>query len=103
MPERGVSRRVTVKFDEIGEGGRLSRDAVQRSSVEEQAEAQVEESAPPTIETEPLDPSTLGPNGQGEPRPLEPAAPAEVAEEDDSSGEGSTPAHRLADAWTAET
>jgi chromosome segregation protein len=71
MPERGVSRRVTVKFDEIGEHGQLKGDAVRRMETEEQAPA------PPrkriTIETEPIDPATLGPG----------------------------PAERLADAWKA--
>lgn len=84
MPERGVSRRVSVKFDEIGDGGRLSRDAVRRSEAEAEAEANTDieneiespgEVQPKvTIETEPIDPATLLPG----------------------------PAERLAEAWPSE-
>ena len=74
MPERGVSRRVTVKFDEIGDGGRLSRDAVRRSEAEAQVEELSQESPAVVIETEAIDPARLAPG----------------------------PAERLADAWPAE-
>ena len=65
MPERGVSRRVTVKFDEISDGGRISKEAVQRSQTEDQiaSDAEATESADRAtmvIETEPVDPGTLG-------------------------------------------
>jgi chromosome segregation protein len=62
MPERGVSRRVTVKFDEVGRDGRLAGDAVRRSETEEQAEefgtAKLD-SDEMQIETEAVDPATL--------------------------------------------
>jgi chromosome segregation protein len=61
MPERGVSRRVTVKFDEVGRDGRLAGDAVRRSETEEQAAesgtAKVDSEM--QIETEAVDPATL--------------------------------------------
>ena len=38
MPERGVSRRVAVKFDEVGSDGRLSKAANERAVVETQAD-----------------------------------------------------------------
>jgi chromosome segregation protein len=37
MPERGVSRRVAVKFDEVGADGRLSKAAAERAVAEPQA------------------------------------------------------------------
>ena len=37
MPQRGVSRRVAVRFEQVGNDGRLSKDAV------EQAEREAEE------------------------------------------------------------
>lgn len=58
MPERGVSRRVTVKFDEINQDGNMSRAAARRAETEEQTETPVLEQV--SIETEPIDPSTLG-------------------------------------------
>ncbi|MBC01677.1 MAG: chromosome segregation protein SMC [Phycisphaerae bacterium] len=55
MPERGVSRRVTVKFDEVDGDGRIADEAVRRM---EDEEAPIE--APRLqIETEPVDPGTL--------------------------------------------
>jgi chromosome segregation protein len=69
MPERGVSRRVTVKFDEINQDGNMNRAAARRAETEEQTETPVLEQV--SIETESIDPSTLGPG----------------------------PADRLADAW----
>jgi hypothetical protein len=36
MPERGVSRRVAVKFDEVGADGRLAKAAAERAVVEAQ-------------------------------------------------------------------
>ncbi|MDP7029848.1 MAG: chromosome segregation protein SMC [Phycisphaerales bacterium] len=42
QPERGVSKRVTVRVDEVGEGGRISAAATQRAS---------EAPAPPVVET----------------------------------------------------
>ena len=39
MPERGVSKRVAVKFDEVGSDGRLSKAAAERAVMEPQAEA----------------------------------------------------------------
>jgi len=60
MPERGVSRRVTVKFDEVGRDGRLAGDAVRRSETEEQAAAPVSDvDSVIAIETEAVDPATL--------------------------------------------
>ena len=82
MPERGVSRRVTVKFDEVDLDGRIADEAVRRSEIEDQTEDQTEdqieqsETAPfeprlgvpneptatdprPVIETEPIDPAGL--------------------------------------------
>lgn len=49
MPERGVSRRVTVKFDEVGDDGAIADRAVERDS----------EDAEMTIETEAIDPTDL--------------------------------------------
>ena len=37
MPERGVSRRVAVKFDEVGVDGRLNKAAAERAALEPQA------------------------------------------------------------------
>jgi chromosome segregation protein len=73
MPERGVSRRVTVKFDEVGADGRLNEAAARRAEVVDQIETEpVVEAEPETetpgrtiesrglvIETEPIHPSTL--------------------------------------------
>lgn len=74
MPERGVSRRVTVKFDEVGADGRLAEAAVKRAETTDQIEASTlqdgsmpeidADEVEPTrrrvvIETEPVDPSTL--------------------------------------------
>ena len=42
MPERGVSKRVAVKFDEVGHDGRLSKAAAERAVLEPQAEASAE-------------------------------------------------------------
>ena len=39
MPERGVSKRVAVKFEEVGVDGRLSKAAAERAVMEPQAEA----------------------------------------------------------------
>jgi len=70
MPERGVSRRVTVKFDEVGADGRLNEAASRRAETADQVErpkttaadddtATTVESGGLVIETEPIDPSTL--------------------------------------------
>jgi hypothetical protein len=75
MPERGVSRRVTVKFDEVGVDGRLNEAASRRAETADQVELPeaAEDAAAPdddgttttvesgglVIETEPIDPSTL--------------------------------------------
>jgi chromosome segregation protein len=68
MPERGVSRRVTVKFDEVGADGRLNEAAARRAEVVDQVENDPTDETPATstiesrglvIETEPIDPSTL--------------------------------------------
>ena len=61
MPERGVSRRVTVKFDEVGHDGRLAGDAVRRSESEEQTAdpAVTRSESGMEIETEKLDPAAL--------------------------------------------
>jgi chromosome segregation protein len=37
MPIRGVSKRVSVTFDQVGAGGRLSEEAIARSAQEPQA------------------------------------------------------------------
>ena len=46
MPERGVSRRVAVKFDEVGADGRLSKAANERAVAEPQADAEQAEASP---------------------------------------------------------
>jgi chromosome segregation protein len=46
MPERGVSRRVAVKFDEVGADGRLSKAANERAVAEPQADAEQAEVSP---------------------------------------------------------
>lgn len=56
MPERGVSRRVTVKFDEVGHDGRINGEAVRRADEEVVESAAVRS---PEIETEPIDPASL--------------------------------------------
>jgi chromosome segregation protein len=58
MPERGVSRRVAVKFDEVGADGRLNKAAAERAALEPQAEerapvaAAAERPEPPLVEIE---------------------------------------------------
>ncbi len=54
MPERGVSRRVAVKFDEVGVDGRLNKAAAERAAVEPQAAdvAESETAEPPLVEVE---------------------------------------------------
>jgi hypothetical protein len=37
MPERGVSKRVAVRFDEVGHDGRLTKAAAERAVLEPQA------------------------------------------------------------------
>ena len=72
MPERGVSRRVTVKFDEVDLDGRIADEAVRRSEIEDQSAESEEvpfeprlgvptepEPSNPVIETERIDPATL--------------------------------------------
>ena len=60
MPERGVSRRVTVKFDEVASDGRIAEEAVKRSEVEDQASEDAPEGGRiPVIETEAVDPAAL--------------------------------------------
>ena len=74
MPERGVSRRVTVKFDEVDVDGRIADEAVRRSEIEDQSDESEEmpfeprlgvpttpepEESSPVIETEQIDPATL--------------------------------------------
>jgi chromosome segregation protein len=55
MPERGVSRRVTVKFDEVDGEGHIAAAAVRRSDFGED-----DPSPPPMeIETEAVDPARL--------------------------------------------
>jgi len=47
MPERGVSKRVAVKFDEVGSDGRLSKAAAERAVMEPQAEPGTQPEAAP--------------------------------------------------------
>ena len=47
MPERGVSKRVAVKFDEVGSDGRLSKAASERAVLEPQAETETRPEAAP--------------------------------------------------------
>jgi chromosome segregation protein len=42
MPERGVSRRVAVRLDQVGKDGRLSADAVRQAQREAQADSEPE-------------------------------------------------------------
>jgi len=53
MPERGVSRRVAVKFDEVGADGRLNKAAAERAAMEPQSDAP----AVVEIETMPVSPA----------------------------------------------
>ncbi|MCE2883580.1 MAG: chromosome segregation protein SMC [Planctomycetaceae bacterium] len=53
MPERGVSRRVAVKFDEVGVDGRLSKAASERAVTETQADADTVRKASVVIEVMP--------------------------------------------------
>ena len=74
MPERGVSKRVAVKFEEVGVDGRLTKAAAERAAMEPQAEAPAAKPlASVMIE---IDPTTESPK---------PAAPS--------------PSAALADAW----
>ncbi len=52
MPERGVSRRVAVKFDEVGADGRLSKAANERAVAEPQAEDGLDERITPKASIE---------------------------------------------------
>ena len=45
QPERGVSKRVTVRVDEVGEDGRISKAATARADTERQ-EPELEEELP---------------------------------------------------------
>ena len=89
MPERGVSRRVTVKFDEVDLDGRIADEAVRRSEIEDQSVESEEipfeprlgvpaepELSKPVIETERIDPDTLL-GGRADPTPTEGDALAE--------------------------
>ncbi|MEE2895319.1 MAG: AAA family ATPase, partial [Planctomycetota bacterium] len=72
MPERGVSRRVTVKFDEVDGDGRIAESAVRREEANED-----EPATSMTIETEPVD----------------------LGRRSDSDGVGAGRANVLAEAW----
>ncbi len=48
QPQRGVSKRVTVRVDEVGDGGRISKSATERASEEQQTDTASEA---PLIET----------------------------------------------------
>ena len=55
MPQRGVSRRVSVKFDEVHADGRLSKAAAERAELEPQVEVPSElASASAELEVSPL-------------------------------------------------
>ena len=76
MPERGVSRRVTVKFDEVGHDGRIDGEAVRRDD-EERVDAEVV--ATPEIETEAIDPASLR-GGAASPPPATETSGSRLAE-----------------------
>jgi len=66
MPERGVSRRVAVKFDEVGVDGRLSKAASERAVTETQADAETVQKASVEVEVMPeraVAESAVGPSG----------------------------------------
>ncbi|MCH2141799.1 MAG: chromosome segregation protein SMC [Phycisphaerales bacterium] len=52
QPQRGVSKRVTVRVDEVGDGGKISQAATQRATEELQAEEPVDS---PIVETVTID------------------------------------------------
>ncbi|MCP4498118.1 MAG: hypothetical protein GY825_15245, partial [Phycisphaeraceae bacterium] len=76
MPERGVSRRVTVKFDEVGHDGRIDGEAVRRDD-EERVDAEVVTT--PEIETEAIDPASLR-GGAASPPPATETSGSRLAE-----------------------
>lgn len=55
MPIRGVSRRVAVRLDQIGAGGRLTDDAVAQAAAEPQADGPEEEVEVPEVHTAPAE------------------------------------------------
>ncbi|MFM2165441.1 MAG: Chromosome partition protein Smc, partial [Planctomycetota bacterium] len=61
MPERGVSRRVAVKFDEVGADGRLNKAAAERAVLEPQAADEPESRPLASVEIETI-PATLAPS-----------------------------------------
>jgi chromosome segregation protein len=61
MPERGVSRRVAVKFDEVGVDGRLNKAAAERAALEPQAEERPR-NALASVEIETIPASTAAPS-----------------------------------------
>ncbi len=67
MPERGVSRRVAVKFDEVGADGRLSKAANERAVAEPQADAATERKATVEIEVMPDRPEREAPEPAANP------------------------------------
>ena len=76
MPERGVSRQVTVKFDEVGQDGRIDGKAVRRADA-----AIVETDPTPEIETEAIDPGSLrGGSAAPSPTPEPPTSGSRLAE-----------------------
>ena len=61
MPERGVSRRVAVKFDEVGVDGRLNKAAAERAALEPQAEERPR-NALASVEIETIPAATAAPS-----------------------------------------
>jgi len=55
MQERGVSKRVAVRFDQVGADGKLSAEAVKAAEFEPQATDDEPATPPPAAEFEPLE------------------------------------------------
>ena len=81
MPQRGVSRRVAVRFEEVGEDGRIDEAATERADVEPVADS------PPRPEPE-------------TPRMLQEAPLVEIERLDEPQARTETPASPLEGAWT---
>ncbi|MFZ4750526.1 MAG: chromosome segregation protein SMC [Phycisphaerales bacterium] len=80
MPERGVSRRVAVKFDEVGADGRLNKAASERAALEPQADDRApERAAEAPAESMPDTRGELGIEIETIPQPSLPAPSASLA------------------------
>jgi hypothetical protein len=105
MQERGVSKRVSVNFDQVGRDGTISQQAIDEEKArqqQQQALAEVNgqgEDADATAEPAPAADAAGNGNGHGPSQTPEPEAPAEPSEE---NGQPSSARQRLAAMWEGE-